>query len=233
MTPLDEVRGGLAVFEQTLWEALPRYVRQLDRALGEPLPLDAAPLRFGSWIGGDRDGNPNVTPEITRRATWMARWVAADLYLARDRRAPRGAVDRHRERRAACSSSATPANRIARCCASVAARLRATRALRGRPDRARGAPQPSGRASRSSTVDDLAAPLLLCHRSLVATGNASDRRRPPHRHPSARRGIRPDARAARPAAGRGAACRGGGVDRAQPGISGRTKTPPKTERSRC
>ena len=80
VSPLDEVRGGLAVFEQTLWEALPRYVRQIDRALGEPLPLDAAPLRFGSWIGGDRDGNPNVTPEITRKATWMARWVAADLY---------------------------------------------------------------------------------------------------------------------------------------------------------
>ena len=81
VSPLDEVRGGLAVFEQTLWEALPRYLRQIDRALGAPLPLDAAPLRFGSWIGGDRDGNPNVTPEITRRATWMARWVAADLYL--------------------------------------------------------------------------------------------------------------------------------------------------------
>jgi phosphoenolpyruvate carboxylase len=83
VSPLDEVRGALAVFEQTLWEALPRYVRQIDRAMDEPLPLEAAPLRFGSWIGGDRDGNPNVTPETTRRAVWMARWVAADLY-ARD-----------------------------------------------------------------------------------------------------------------------------------------------------
>ena len=81
VTPLDEVRGGLAVFQQTLWDALPRYVRQIDRALIAPLPLDAAPLRFGSWIGGDRDGNPNVTPETTRRAIWMGRWVAADLYL--------------------------------------------------------------------------------------------------------------------------------------------------------
>ena len=80
VSPLDEVRGGLAVFEQTLWEALPRYMRQIDRALGEVLALDAAPLRFGSWIGGDRDGNPNVTAEITRKATWMARWTAADLY---------------------------------------------------------------------------------------------------------------------------------------------------------
>ena len=68
------------MFEQTLWDALPQFVRHVDRALGEPLPLDAAPLGFGSWIGGDRDGNPNVTPEVTRKSTWMARWVAADLY---------------------------------------------------------------------------------------------------------------------------------------------------------
>src|SRR3712207_8902043 len=36
---------------------------------------------FRSWIGGDRDGNPNVTPEVTRRACLLARWVATDLYL--------------------------------------------------------------------------------------------------------------------------------------------------------
>src|SRR5205085_6048248 len=68
VSPLDEVRSGLAVFEQSLWQAVPRYMRQIERSLGRPLPLDAAPLRFGSWIGGDRDGNPNVTPEITRKA---------------------------------------------------------------------------------------------------------------------------------------------------------------------
>ena len=38
-------------------------------------------IRFGSWIGGDRDGNPSITPEVTRQATWLARWQAADLYL--------------------------------------------------------------------------------------------------------------------------------------------------------
>src|SRR5688572_13258497 len=68
-TPLDEVRSGLIVFEQSLWDAMPRFLRSIDRALiaatGRGLPLDAAPLRFGSWIGGDRDGNPNVTPEVT------------------------------------------------------------------------------------------------------------------------------------------------------------------------
>jgi len=83
-TPEDEVRGGLAVIEQVLWVALPRYLRELDASLaahtGSGLPLHAAPVRFGSWMGGDRDGNPNVTPETTARACLLARWMAADLY---------------------------------------------------------------------------------------------------------------------------------------------------------
>ena len=84
-SPLDEVRGGLIVFEQSLWHAVPAFLRSVDAALrqvsGRGLPLDVAPLRFGSWIGGDRDGNPNVTPEVTRKACLLARWQAADLYL--------------------------------------------------------------------------------------------------------------------------------------------------------
>jgi phosphoenolpyruvate carboxylase len=82
-SPLDEVRGGLYVFEQTLWDAIPKFLRALDDALfastGARLPADAAPIRFGSWIGGDRDGNPNVTPAVTRDAVLLARWVATDL----------------------------------------------------------------------------------------------------------------------------------------------------------
>jgi phosphoenolpyruvate carboxylase len=84
-TPLDEVRSGLVVFEQSLWRAMPTFLRAVDRALvsstGRGLPLDAAPVSFGSWIGGDRDGNPHVTPEVTRKACLLARWMAADLYL--------------------------------------------------------------------------------------------------------------------------------------------------------
>ena len=38
------------------------------------------PIRFGSWMGGDRDGNPNVTGQITQRVLRMCRWIAADLY---------------------------------------------------------------------------------------------------------------------------------------------------------
>ena len=83
-TPLDEARSGLVVMEQSVWGILPDVLRELDEVLaeccGRRLGMDAAPLRFGSWIGGDRDGNPNVTPEITRRACLMARLMAAELY---------------------------------------------------------------------------------------------------------------------------------------------------------
>ena len=82
---LDEVRAGLVVFEQSLWHAVPRYLREVDRALhvatARGLPDGVSPIRFGSWIGGDRDGNPNVTPEATWRTTLLHRWMAADLYL--------------------------------------------------------------------------------------------------------------------------------------------------------
>jgi phosphoenolpyruvate carboxylase len=170
VSPLDEVRGALAVFEQTLWEALPRYVRQVDRALGAPLPLDAAPVRFGSWIGGDRDGNPNVTPEITRRATWMARWVAADLYT-RDIEALRAELSLaagSEELSAATGGAAEPYRALLR---AVDARLRATRDLAAaRIERDEG--DAPGGAQPLLDAGELAAPLLLCHRSLVATGNA-------------------------------------------------------------
>src|SRR5687767_8436321 len=82
--PIDEVIGGLLIFEQTLWDAVPRFVRMLDRDLrdltGAGLGIDAAPITFGSWLGGDRDGNPNITPEVTRAASIASRWIAADLY---------------------------------------------------------------------------------------------------------------------------------------------------------
>ena len=83
-TPQDEARWGLAVVEQTLWDAVPRYLRSLDHTLrehtGRPLPLDCAPITFGSWMGGDRDGNPNVTHRVTREVAILSRWMAAYLY---------------------------------------------------------------------------------------------------------------------------------------------------------
>ena len=60
--PLDEVRSFMAVFDETLFRMVPEVLRALDTALGTRAP---AFLRFGSWIGGDRDGNPAVTPQVT------------------------------------------------------------------------------------------------------------------------------------------------------------------------
>lgn len=83
-TPVEEANGGLLVFEQTLWDVIPHHGRVVDailkRVTGEGLPLERFPIRFGSWMGGDRDGNPNVTPEVTRRVVALARWMAAELY---------------------------------------------------------------------------------------------------------------------------------------------------------
>ncbi|MDF2642502.1 MAG: phosphoenolpyruvate carboxylase [Pseudomonas sp.] len=84
-TPVDEAKWGFAVIEHSLWHAIPGYLRRADQALhaatGLHLPLEAAPIRFASWMGGDRDGNPNVTAAITREVLLLARWMAADLYL--------------------------------------------------------------------------------------------------------------------------------------------------------
>ena len=84
-TPVDEAKWGFAVIEHSLWQAIPNYLRKADQALhaatGLRLPLEAAPIRFASWMGGDRDGNPNVTAPVTREVLLLARWMAADLYL--------------------------------------------------------------------------------------------------------------------------------------------------------
>ena len=86
-TPVDEAKWGFGTVERTLWGALPKCLRLLDGQLqkhsGRRLPLDAAPIRIASWMGGDRDGNPNVTAKVTREVLLLARWEAADL-LFRD-----------------------------------------------------------------------------------------------------------------------------------------------------
>ncbi|VVM71006.1 Phosphoenolpyruvate carboxylase [Pseudomonas fluorescens] len=84
-TPVDEAKWGFAVIEHSLWQAIPNYLRKADKALhdatGLHLPMEAAPIRFASWMGGDRDGNPNVTAAVTREVLLLARWMAADLFV--------------------------------------------------------------------------------------------------------------------------------------------------------
>ncbi|KAA8532760.1 hypothetical protein F0562_032793 [Nyssa sinensis] len=84
-TPVDEARAGLHIVEQSLWKAIPHYLRRVSNALkkhtGRPLPLTCTPIKFGSWMGGDRDGNPNVTAKVTRDVSLLSRWMAIDLYI--------------------------------------------------------------------------------------------------------------------------------------------------------
>ena len=67
--PLDEVRTAMAVFDATLFQLMPRLYRTVDAVLdagsGSRAPRTPAFVRFGSWIGGDRDGNPTVTSDLT------------------------------------------------------------------------------------------------------------------------------------------------------------------------
>ena len=84
-TPVDEAKWGFTTIEQTLWQAVPKFVRELDQltleTCGKRLALESAPIRFASWMGGDRDGNPNVTHKITEEVLLLSRWKAADLFL--------------------------------------------------------------------------------------------------------------------------------------------------------
>lgn len=83
-TPVDEARWGFSVIENSLWEAVPDFMRELDDRLNEDyqvsLPLDASPVQFSSWMGGDRDGNPFVTSKVTEQVLLLARKRAAKLF---------------------------------------------------------------------------------------------------------------------------------------------------------
>lgn len=81
--PQTEAEKGTLVVETVLWETVPRFLRKLDATmatfLDKRLPLDASPIRFASWMGGDRDGNPNVQPDTTREVCLRNRLKAATL----------------------------------------------------------------------------------------------------------------------------------------------------------
>jgi phosphoenolpyruvate carboxylase len=81
--PQMEAEAGIAIIESTLWDAVPSHCRKLDaevlRDLGKKMPPDSIPVKFASWIGGDRDGNPNVTPLVTKEVMLTLRKRAAML----------------------------------------------------------------------------------------------------------------------------------------------------------
>jgi len=172
-SPLDEVRSGLAVFEETLWDAVPQFSRTLDRTLlqvtGRGLPLENAPIRFGSWIGGDRDGNPSVTAEVTRRTCLMARRRALSLY-AREIEALRFELSMTlatSELHGRAGGAHEPYRAIMRDLQGriEEARRAVERHLAGTPG------HDEAPASPPLTEDEFTGTLRLCDRSLRETGN--------------------------------------------------------------
>lgn len=83
-SPVDEAKWGYAVIENSLWHAVPRFLRefsdQVKEHLNLELPIDYSPIEFTSWMGGDRDGNPFVTAQVTQQVLDHGRWMALDLY---------------------------------------------------------------------------------------------------------------------------------------------------------
>lgn len=84
-TVKEEITNGLHYFRETFYAAIPRLYLSLKRALNRFYPdgeLDLPPfLKFGSWIGGDRDGNPNVTPDLTKWALKAQKELILSLYI--------------------------------------------------------------------------------------------------------------------------------------------------------
>ncbi|CAK9070585.1 Phosphoenolpyruvate carboxylase [Durusdinium trenchii] len=83
-TPEGEARNGMLVIEETVWKAVPEHYRRLDRCLKrigvEGLPLNSSILKISSWMGGDRDGNPNVTWHTTQQVVTLLSWRIMELY---------------------------------------------------------------------------------------------------------------------------------------------------------
>ncbi|MBV2132822.1 phosphoenolpyruvate carboxylase [Pseudomonas sp. MAP12] len=168
-TPVDEAKWGFAVIEHSLWRALPDFLRGVDELLhcccGTRLPLAATPVRFASWMGGDRDGNPNVTAAVTVEVLLQARRLAAELHL-RDVERLITDLSMHQASpalRARVGETPEPYRALLR---ELRTRLFATR------DWAAAALR-DGRAPDALVLQDngeLLEPLLLCYDSLSACG---------------------------------------------------------------
>ena len=167
-TPVDEAKWGFTTIEQTLWNAVPKFIRELDgmvqQQCGQSLPLSVAPVRFASWMGGDRDGNPNVTHHITQEVLWLSRWKAADLYLRdiEDLRWELSIQQCSEELQQALGSShPEPYCEYLR---DTRERLKATRHWLA--EKLHGHDADDSQVIK--TKDELLQPLLLCYRSLLA-----------------------------------------------------------------
>jgi phosphoenolpyruvate carboxylase len=199
-TVLDEVQNGLYYFEAGLFDLVPRLYRDLEAALAASYPGHAfrvpSLLRFGSWIGGDRDGNPFVTPEVTVEAARRLRVAALRRHLASvedlggrlsqstrevrvsaELQSSLAADDARDPALAAELSHRNPHEPYRRKCAHVRAKLQRSldHAARHRPVFCRDAPLPPD-AGRYHRREELLADLRIMEQSLLAHGGAATAR---------------------------------------------------------
>lgn len=168
-TPVDEARWGFSVIENSLWEAVPDFMRELDGRLNEDydvsLPLDASPVQFSSWMGGDRDGNPFVTSKVTEQVLLLARKRAAKLFaIDLDRlQVELSMYDCNEELRAQVGDANEPYRALLRPLVSkfIATRDGIADYLAGKnPDT----------SNWIESDDELIEPLMLCYQSLLDCG---------------------------------------------------------------
>jgi phosphoenolpyruvate carboxylase len=169
-TAVDEAKWGFAVIENSLWQAVPDFIRHLDRLchrhLDDALPVDLRPIKFYSWMGGDRDGNPNVTHKITREVLLLGRWMAAELY-SRDIYNLSGDLSMSEaspELAARYPDSKTPYREVMH---DLRNRIQATLEWSEASLQGRMVERPD---NLIVSRQDLLEPLLLCHRSLIEVG---------------------------------------------------------------
>lgn len=170
-TAIDEARWGFAVIENSLWQAVPDFIRHFDRLstkhLDKNLPLDFQPFRLFSWMGGDRDGNPNVTHAVTSEVILLGRWMATELYL-NDVHNLGGDLSMQAASSELLSQlpgpSRTPYRDILH---SLRRRLQQTLDWTEERIAGKNTPMP---ASIITCREDLLEPLLLCYRSLKDVG---------------------------------------------------------------
>ena len=169
---MEEAQGGLNVVEDVLWHAVPTFLRKLDdisrMELGKPLPLDVAPLKLASWMGGDRDGNPNVTPEITSTVSNISRETAARLFLddIRNLKKELSVRSASPELKALAGDVREPYRYVL---GQLEERLLATLDW-ARKNRKSNSVQPYEDSLVLTRESELMEPLLMLHRSLISSG---------------------------------------------------------------
>lgn len=168
-SPVEEARWGFAVVEQTLWDTVPLFLKNLDliveEQLGKKLPVDFSPIRFSSWMGGDRDGNPNVTTGVTREVLLLGQWEAIEL-LIRDLdrvRAELSMTTASKELRKIVGKSREPYRAILRTMldALIKDQEQIEAVLNGKNKTF---------VPSFINIESLKKPLMICYRSLIETG---------------------------------------------------------------